>query len=61
MQQTRKRAVPAPTFEPLYRIKRFGARRSILLCKFICKAPVSGTKQLDNHHFVGNATGIMPV
>ena len=32
-----------------------------LLCKFICKAPVSGTKQLDNHHFVGNATGIMPV
>ena len=32
-----------------------------LLCKFLCKAPVSGTKQLDNHHFVGNATGIMPV
>ena len=32
-----------------------------LLCKFICKAPVSSTKQLDNHHFVRNATGIMLV
>ena len=32
-----------------------------LLCKFICKASASGTKQLDLHDFVGDAAGIMPV
>ena len=32
-----------------------------LLCKSLCKASASASKQQELHHLVGNATGIMPV
>ena len=35
--------------------------RGGLLCKSFCTTPASGAKHRDLQHFVGDATGIMPV